>query len=632
MGKELIVLSTDKKKKCYEKRVDIIGEQFDWGKDLSMTKGGCATENSHFEFNSEDWIELSNSEVDDASPLQNIHLGTYDLGDIVWNGSNWSNNNLPDRSRITIIEGNYQDLLGNIEACDLIVNGQLDFASGSLNDSQPRSVVVYRDLEISEAGSFEIGDKQSLVMYDDQAEIKGTIVKYENSTTLNNSFDFTYWSSPVEQASIDEVFSGVRTGRIYYFDQSRSTASNPDNDPDGTYWNVWVPASGLMKPGRGYASEASLENSSVHEIRFEGKPNNGNIFEDLHYHDDTDMDNDFNLIGNPYPSAIDIELFFDENNAVIDPVVYLWTHSTPISAETGDYSFNDYATYNRTGGTGVGNGPVPEKNIASSQGCLVRAIKEDRVVFKNSMRLKDSNDLFFKRLNDKTKRNSPEKDRIWLNLTTNKGGFNQLLIGFIDKASSEYDRGYDALKNQSANKIGFYSTLNENKLAIQALSGFNSSQKVNLGFDTRIDNRTYTISIANTEGKLKRAEIILIDHYLGVSHNLKEGDYSFDQNEKGEFSDRFSLSLTPYIEEVTELVNENDEVVITNQGNVFSIRSESKMYRFRMYDLMGRMLINCHPEDNYFEINNRKSNPGEVLYTEIIHEDQTVTRKKIYKR
>ncbi|UCE93150.1 MAG: hypothetical protein JSV73_10100, partial [Flavobacteriaceae bacterium] len=187
VGKELIVLSTDKKKECYEKRVDIIGGQFDWGKDLSLTKGGCASENSHFEFNSEDWIDLSNSEVDDASPLQNIHLGTYDLGDIVWNGSNWSNNNLPDRSRITIIEGNYQDILGNIEACDLIVNGQLDFASGSLNNTESRSVVVYRNLEISEAGSFEIGDKQSLVMYDNQAEIKGTIVKYENSTTLNNS-------------------------------------------------------------------------------------------------------------------------------------------------------------------------------------------------------------------------------------------------------------------------------------------------------------------------------------------------------------------------------------------------------------------------------------------------------------
>ncbi|UCE93334.1 MAG: hypothetical protein JSV73_11080, partial [Flavobacteriaceae bacterium] len=393
-----------------------------------------------------------------------------------------------------------------------------------------------------------------------------------------------------------------------------------------------APASGFMKPGRGYASEASLENSSVHEIRFEGKPNNGNIFEDLHYHDDTDMDNDFNLIGNPYPSAIDIELFFDENNAVIDPVVYLWTHSTPLSTETGDYSFNDYATYNRTGGTGVGNGPVPAKNIGSSQGFLVRAIKEDRIVFKNSMRLKDSNDLFFKRLNDKTKRNSPEKDRIWLNLTTNKGGFNQLLIGFVNEASTDYDRGYDALKNQSANKIGFYTTLNENKLAIQALSAFSSSQKVNLGFDTRIDNRTYTISIANTEGKLKRAEIILFDHYLGVSHNLKEGDYSFVQNEKGVFPDRFSLSLIANIEEVTEQVNEKEEVVISNRGNRFTVRSESKLHRFRMYDLLGRMLLNYYPDDIYFEVNNRESKKGEVLYVEIIHEDLAVTRKKIYKR
>ncbi|WKK67241.1 hypothetical protein [Lutimonas zeaxanthinifaciens] len=494
-----------------------------------MTKGGCASEISHLEFNAEDWIELSNSEVDIASTLENIDLGTYNLGNIVWNGSNWSGNNLADRSRITVIEGDYKYDTANIEACDLIVNGKLDFTAGSVNNSESGSVVVYRDLEISESGSFEIGDKQSLVMYDDQAEIKGEIAKYEGSTALNNSFDFTYWSSPVDGASIEEIFSGVRQGRIYYFDQSRSTSSDPDNDPDGTYWNVWVPANGIMKPGRGYASEASLDNSGIHEIKFKGKPNNGVIYEDVYHHNDDDMDNDFNLIGNPFPSAIDIEHFFDENNTVIDPVVYLWTHSTPVSAETGDYSFNDYATYNRTGGTGVGDGAVPDKNIGSSQGFLVRAVKEDKVVFKNAMRLKDSNNLFFKRRNIKKDRKSPEKDRIWLNMTTDKGGFNQLLIGFMSEASSEYDRGFDAVKNQNANKIGFYSTLNDHKLAIQGLGAFSSEQEVNLGFDARIDNRTYTISIANTEGKLKRAEIILIDHYLGISHNLKEGDYSFDQ-------------------------------------------------------------------------------------------------------
>ena len=632
VGREVIVISTDKKKKCYERRVDIIGGQFDWGKDLSMTKGGCASEIPHFEFKSEDWIALSVSEVDDASPLQNIHLGTYDLGNILWNGSNWTNNKLPDRSRVTIIEGGYQGRMGNIEACDLIVNGHLDFASGDQNNSETGSVVVYRDLEIADTGTFEIGDKQSLVMYDVQAEIKGEIVKYENSTTLNNSFDFTYWSSPVEEAIIEEIFSGVRPERTYYFDQSNSTASDPNNDPDGTFWNVWVRASGTMKPGRGYASEASLENSSLHELRFKGKPNNGDIYEEIHYHNDADMDNDFNLIGNPYPSAINIESFFDHNSAVIDPVVYLWTHSTPVSQESGDYSFNDYATYNRTGGTGVGDGVVPSKNIGSSQGFLVRGIKKGQVVFKNSMRMIDSNNVFFKRRNVKKDTKYLEKDRIWLNLTTNQGGFNQLLVGFIEEASSEFDRGYDALKNQRSNKIGFYSLQKENKLAIQGLGSFNSSEKVNLGFDTRIDNRTYSISIADTEGKLKRAEIILTDHYLGVSHNLKEGEYSFVQNERGAFPDRFTLSLTPYHQEVSEPLKEMAEVLISNEGNRFSIRSKSKVQRFRMYDLMGRMLVNHYPDDVYFEVNNQNSKTGEVIYVEIIYENQVVARKKIYKR
>ena len=64
---------------------------------------------------------------------------------------------------------------------------------------------------------------------------------------------------------------------------------------------------------------------------------------------DSDRDNDFNLIGNPYPSAINVQNFFDGNGNV-DKVVYLWTHATPISnGTTGDFAFNDYATLNLTG-------------------------------------------------------------------------------------------------------------------------------------------------------------------------------------------------------------------------------------------------------------------------------------------
>jgi hypothetical protein len=54
-----------------------------------------------------------------------------------------------------------------------------------------------------------------------------------------------------------------------------------------------------------------------------------------------------NLVGNPYPSALDANLFF-ENSVNLDGTIYLWTHNTAITNNL--YTSDDYATYNLLGG------------------------------------------------------------------------------------------------------------------------------------------------------------------------------------------------------------------------------------------------------------------------------------------
>ncbi len=628
-GDEVIVVSTSRGRNCYADRIDIIGTQNEtWGKDISFSKGGCASETAHDSFNIDHWIALSNDEVDSALSSQNTFLGTYQSGEIIWDGTSWTSNALPDRTRTVKIDGAYSSQnLRNIEACDLIVESELDFD----NDGK-KSVVVHRNLSVSENGTFQLGDQESLVMYDNTAQIEGTIAKIEKSTTLNNSRDFTYWSSPISSASIADVFLGVRSGRTYYFDQSKTTASSPDNDPEGTYWHVWVPANGSMKPGRGYASEGMTDQPNMHQITFEGTPNNGVIYEQVHFNDDEDDNNDYNLIGNPYPSAIDIDLFFDKNEEVIDPAIYLWTHTTPVSEESGDYSFNDYATYNRTGGTAVGAGPVPEKNIGSAQGFLVRAVAGAQIEFNNSMRITDGNDQFFKSRVVKKKNKEHEKDRIWLNLSTDQGGFNQLLLGFVEGASSGFDRGYDALKNQGSNKISFYSLLDDKKLAIQGMGRFESRAEVPLGFDTNVTNRTYTIEVSAVEGNLRAAKIILHDHYLDMSHDLRNSNYEFEQVDQGSFQDRFSLTFTKEVESERDIAVEKDELVVYNNGDTFRIQASKRVETVRMYDILGNMILEKHPRNASFEIVEPSSKRGDVLLLQIIHADQQHKIKKVYKQ
>ncbi len=622
-GDEIIVISNSKGKNCFNDRVEMIGKQGEaWGKGISLSKGACASESAHTEFDPENWIGLSLLEVDLAVAEKNLYLGTYQAGPIIWKDAVWTSNALPDRTRTVVLEEDFSGSAASIEACDLIVNSELNFDNGTKN-----SVVVYGDLSVN--GSFLIGDTESLVMYDDTAMISGTIVKSEKSTYRNNTYDFTYWSSPVNEAGIAEVFKNVNQGRIYYFDQERTNTTDP-NHPD--FWSVWVPASGKMTTGLGYAAEGVKGSIGIHEISFKGVPNNGLIFAKVYQHDDSILNNDHNMIGNPYPSAIDIERFFDANLNIIDPTVYLWTHATPVSESTGDFSFDDYATYNYTGGTGVGTGPAPTRNIGSSQGFFVRAIAKGQVVFNNAMRLKDSNDQFFKNSSDKKRKNTNERDRVWLNLTTDQGGFNQLLVGFIKGASEGIDPGYDAIKFKGSNKISFYSVIDDEKIAIQGLGSFTSNKEITLGFDTEVANREFSISIAQTEGLLRDVKLILFDNDLGISHDLKAAPYIFYQSVKGAFKNRFTLSFEKQADLLVDASAKMDQLLVYNQGNIFTINSSKSIETLRFYDILGRMVHESHPRSNIFEIRESKSRKGELLLLHIEHSDQSRSLKKVYKR
>jgi len=622
-GNDIVIISTSKGGNCFADRIDIIGEQGgNWGRSTSFTKGGCASETAHLEFDINDWIEVDHATVNGSNGRQNIFIGTYTVGPIVWNGSTWSDSGLPDLSRIAIINSSYQASSGNIEACDLEINSNLNFDSNTTN-----SVILHRNL--NNYGSFIIGDQESLVMYDDTATIIGNITKKESSTYRNNAYDMTYWSSPISNASISNVFTGVSSNRIYSYDQSQSSASDP-NDP--TFWNTWMLSSGIMTIAKGYATEGKTGSIGQHDISFTGKPNNGIIYTDVVEWDDSDDNNDFNLLGNPYPSAIDIELFFDANLAMIDPTVYLWTHNTPISnGDSGDFSFDDYATYNYTGGTSAGGGPVPDKNIGSSQGFFMRAINSGTVLFNNAMRMENVNDQFFKvEASKENIVNTDERDRIWLNLKTDKGGFNQLLIGFTPKATEGVDRGYDALKFDGGNSIGFYSIIEEQNYAIQGLGAFSVDKTINLGFDTKVAPRTFSISIEKLEGVLRNSDIYIVDNLLNITHDLKISDYQYEVDEIGKNPDRFTLTFTNSVVLSTDEISNitDDNLIISNLSDVLKFNSRKVIRSLIIYDILGRKLMDVNPDSKLFEFETASIKAGTILLIETTLDNNTVISKK----
>lgn len=547
-----------------------------------------------------------------------------------WNGSKW-NNGEPNSYTSVVINGDYDTAAnGSFESCDCNIknNATVNVAAGNY-------LTVYNNLTVE--GILEVRNEGSLVMIADNAnvDVTGTVNIHKSTTSLNNYRDFTYWSSPVSNAAIADVFTGVNLNRVFYWKR-----------PNTNFYGSWYKATGTMEPANGYISEASntTQPGEQHSIVFSGVPNNGIISTDLGHAGSTEEYDGFNLIGNPYPSAINVEEFInaaveqstESNLDIINGTIWLWTHNTAISnGLTGEFLGDDYATVNLSGGTQAGTlGATPDFNIASGQGFYVKAEKKGTVYFNNAMRINEEgmNSIFFREQEQKQKASSTTKNRIWLNLESTEGGaFNQILLGFFDNTTDGFDKGYDGLRF-SAGWVSFYSLIDDEKYAIQGLGKFNDEKQITLGFDTYISKpMSYEISIADVEGDdLNTSDIILVDNLLNVTHNLREGNYQFSTENSGNFNDRFTLKFAKTTLDIEEEQQEpiGDLVIVDNENNL-ELRSDKTISNVIVYDLLGRSLINKSSNNTTVSLPTYSIKNGTALLINVQFEDNTITTKKI---
>jgi len=205
---------------------------------------------------------------------------------------------------------------------------------------------------------------------------------------------------------------------------------------------------------------------------------------------------------------------------------------------------------------------------------------------------------------------------MWLNLKGTDNSFKQILIGFSEGASDEMDLGYDAIYLDGGRSSGFYSLLNERKLAIQGLGAFEASKKIELGFEVKTEGITMTIEIDRTEGVLNEAEIILVDHELAIMHNLKEKAYHFNYATKGEFLGRFSIAFNSAIL-LNEDISVSESINIYIQDEILFVDSPKEISDIKIYDILGRKLISDRPESKSFEMTLDELEEGSLFIVKI---------------
>jgi hypothetical protein len=478
-------------------------------------------------------------------------------------------------------------------------------------------------------------------MIDDTGTVTNSgTTQVQKTTVPYEKYDYTYWSSPVAGNTIGSTFSAWRTDYSFTFNTANyDDQIAPFTFDDAAPW-AWTNTgtAAVMSPGTGYAIMAPTSGTfpTTSSVVFSGAVNSGVITSPIALSGNAgDANDDYNLIGNPYPSALSATTFINTNLAKISGTLYFWTHVGDISASnpgTNAQNFisDDYAMFNLTGGTraSLTGSAVPTGLISSGQGFLVEAVSAGNVTFNNSMRNKTySNTQFFRNSNVQTEAG---KGKVWLDLENRQGMFSQQLIGYFNQATAGVDPGYDGMVRQGGNDISFYSFIGDQKFRIQGRGGFNTNDQVSLGYSAVVSG-IFTITIDNKEGVFSgtAVNIYLEDKLLNVIHDLRKSPYVF-KTEAGAFDHRFVLRYTNRLLGNQNFEVDDSSVVVSAAGSQIKIRSDDgAIAEIRVYDLLGRAIFEAKGIGSKSYIIDQIEAHQQALIVNIILENHQVVKRKI---
>jgi hypothetical protein len=552
-------------------------------------------------------LTIVNNNTNEIWAIDNIELLGKLEASTIWNGTQWSNG-IPNEFTKAIIDGDYNTLVnGNIGACKCQVNLNKTLTIGS-------NSYLLSESDINNYGNLVVEDSGTIIQKDDYASNTGNAVVKRNANI--RMLDYVYWSSPIQQFLVNLISPNTPLGYNWKW--------NPTiNNPNGGI-GFWTPAAGeTMEIGRGYIvrgpssfgttpqnftaifSGSTINNGLINSTISRGPMTMSTLpnYTSLNGVPFSIYDDNWNLIGNPYPSALNIESFLIYNavdNPVIEGSVRLWTHGTLPSTTTNpfynsylyNYTTNDYITHNGTAtlsGPGVFNGFV-----ASCQSFFVLMNEGDQgsstVTYKNFMRDKslNSNSQFYK---SQLVSLPPEKHRIWLDLVSESGNATRTAVGYLNNATYQKDALYDAFAKLDGSQ-NLYTLIENDRVCIQGRPlPFQNDDTVLLGY-TLPTSGTYTIAIGALDGLFTdNQDIFLEDKLLDVTHNLKQSPYHFYTN-AGTFDTRFKVKYqNNALSQSTNPINDHYDLVANPKNNEIIIKSSSIIKSVTIFDILGRTLL-----------------------------------------
>ncbi|MEP0262673.1 T9SS type A sorting domain-containing protein [Dokdonia sp.] len=530
-----------------------------------------------------------------------------------YTGSGWDNGT-PDGSMNAIIDSNYDtSIVGeNIVACSCTINADV-----IVTVTSDQYLQTTGNLTID--GTLDVAHEGSIVQTDESAvTINNGSISIAKTTPTIDDRNYVAMSSPVTAENRDRVYGNSRAvfsiipSNFVPFDIDLDVFpefNGAENflDDNNDYFAPVTGSATLPSAGIGQlvfpqpepnVGDGAYTLTYTQDASNPGTLNSGTISVPIHYNG-PETTNNYNLLGNPYASAIDVEAFINANDAVNE--VYYWDHLTNPTAElpgfgTSNFSMNDISIRNALLGlAAVNGGSAPSPFMASGQGFGIKANQTQAgantpVVFTNSIRVAGNN-------NDFRNTESTTIDRLWLNLTTNayEEATSQTGIGFTPNATPGYDPGYDSPRLGTF--ISLFTTLETGEqLAIQGRETFDAAIELTLGFATSVETEeNYTISIDHFEGiNIENVPVFLIDHLENTITNLKENSYSFTAT-SGIQSERFTVVFQERDALDTDEVSfrESDIKLYPNPASDFvtlAYQGDRQLEQLTITDINGRLI------------------------------------------
>jgi hypothetical protein len=520
---------------------------------------------------------------------------TVTVKSTTWDGTSWSNG-APTATTGALITGNYTSSAnGSITACSLTVtnNAVVAISSGD-------SVSLNGDLNVS-SGSFTLENNANLLQSENGANTGNIIVK-RNSSALKRQ-DYTLWSSPVSGQNL-LAFSPLTVNTRFY-----------TYNGDTNLYNQTVPSANSFADAAGYLIRMPNNHPTwalVWHGQFNGVPHNGDYTFTMY---NGGAGKRFNLVGNPYPSPIDLNAFTSDNASNITGTLYFWR-------KTNSAANPSYCTWTAGGGF-VTNGEAqvtdPNDIVQVGQGFFVEALGgATSVGFNNTQRTNDHANQFF--------RTNAEKNRIWLNATNDAGAYSQTLVGYIEGATLDADQNIDG-RYINDGVISLCSAIAGTDYAIQGRPlPFDASDIVSLNFKATTAGN-YSIAIDHMDGFFTGSQdIFLRDNLNGMIHDLKAGAYAF-ASDAGTFATRFEILYQLPLGVATPQL-ESQVVVYKDHSGFFVNSGAAIMDTIQVYDVRGRLLL-TQKDINASETTFRTAAGNEVLIVKITSGNASVTKKVV---